>query len=255
MSYPFRMCRWVCQRCFWWICMTRLLWLERKVVPRLFLKEDAELRDARRQLLLRNSTHFTSNMSSAVSKWSAAICISACVSMDVSFSGWPWGLGGLALDSFGHNPISVAHPWLQSAQGWMWSIANSSRIWASSFSLSLSLYAWAPLGVRCGLGLEKKKKKTSDLLLAPEDAVTFPAFHSDQEVSPSNYQVPVIAFSFSPAWILLCCLKLFINIVTDRNNNHPLPISPAGRLTLHNSMFHSWTHIFIFFFTLSGSGW
>lgn len=31
-------------------------------------KGDAELPDARRQLLLRNSTHFTSNMSSAVSK-------------------------------------------------------------------------------------------------------------------------------------------------------------------------------------------
>lgn len=243
-SCPVRMCRWVCQCCFWWICMDRWWWLERKVGLRLLLKEDAELRDARRRLLLRNSTHFTSDMSSAVSKWNAAICISACVSMDVSFSGLPWDLGGLALDSFGRNPISVAHPWLQSAQGWMWSIANSSRIWASYFSLSLSL---APCISTAGSvvwsGLEKKK--TPDLLLAMEDAVTFSAFHSDQEVSPSNCQVPVTAFSFGPAWILLCCLKLLINTVTDRNNNHPLPISPAVPLTLHDSMFQSCISFFL----------
>lgn len=214
------MCRWVFRRCCLWICMDRWWWLETEGRPRLHFKGDAELPDARRELLLRKSTHFTSNMSSALSKWSAVICISACVSMAVTFSGWPWGPGGLALDSVGHNPISVAHPWLQCSQGWMWSIANSSRIWASpfSFSPSLSLSISLPRHEHCWecgvVWAWKKTQKKADPLLATEDAVTFSAFHSDQEVSPSNYQVPVTAFSFSPAWTLLCCLKPFINIVT-----------------------------------------
>lgn len=226
MSFLVRMCRWVCRRSCWWICMARWWRLETKGGPKLLFKGDAELPDARRQLLLRNSTHFTSNISSAVSKWSAAICTSACVSMALSVSGWPRGLGGLALDSFGRNPISVAHPWLQCSQGWMWSIANSSRIWASSLSLCLSLSpCMNTTGSAVWSGFEKQK--TPDPLLATEDAVTFSAFHSDQEVSPSNYQVPVTAFSFSPAWTLLCCLKPFINIVTEKNNNHPLRIFPC----------------------------